>query len=77
MVDLNTVVTNIYNYLILAYITAQMVKECLLILRKTSPTNASSASPSDDDFAEDETSVASSPKAEGAEKAEAAETAEV
>ena len=72
MVDLNTVVTNIYNYLILAYITAQIIKECLLIPRKISLTDVSFVSLSDDDFVEDEALVASSSEAEGAGTAEAA-----
>ena len=69
MVDLNTVVINTYNYLILAYITAQIVKGYLLILRKTSLTNASFASLSNDDFVKNEASVASSLEIEEAEEA--------
>ena len=76
MVDLNTVVTNTYNYLILAYIIAQMVKEYLLILKKISLTDASSAFLSNDDFAEDGVSVASSLKVKEVKKAKAAEAAE-
>ena len=77
MVDLNTVVINTYNYLILAYITAQMVKVYLLILKKISPTNASFAFLSNDDFVKDETSVTSSLKAEGIKEVEVVKVAKV
>ena len=62
MVDLNTVVINIYNYLILAYITAQIIKKYLLILKKTSLINVSFVFLSNDDFVKDETSIASNLK---------------
>ena len=51
-----------------------MVKGCLLVLKKTSPINVSSAFLSNDDFAKNEALVASSP---GVEKAEAAKIAKV
>ena len=76
MIDFNTVVINTYNYLILAYITAQIVKGYLLILKKTSLTNVSSASLLNDDFIKDETLVTSSPKVEKAEKIKKIKAAE-
>ena len=54
-----------------------MVKGCLLVPRKTSPTDVSSASLSDDDSAENEALVASSLKAEGAEGVKIAKVAKV
>ena len=54
-----------------------MVKKCLLILRKTSLTNVSSAFLSDDDFVKDEALITSSSKVEKAEKVEIAEAAKV
>ena len=54
-----------------------MVKGCLLILRKTSPINASFASLSDDDFVENEALVASSLKVGGTEGVKVAKVAEV
>ena len=53
-----------------------MVKECLLVLKKTSLINASFASLSNDDFVENETLVASSLKVKKAEEVEIAKVAE-
>ena len=77
MVDLNTVVINTYNYLILAYITAQIVKECLLVLKKTSLINVSSAFLSDDDFVKNEALVISSLGIEGIKEIEVAKITKV
>ena len=68
MVDLNTVVINTYNYSILTYITAQIVREYLLILKKTSLINASFVFLSNDDFVKDETLVTSNLKVEKVKK---------
>ena len=54
-----------------------MVKGCLLVLKKTSPTNASSAFLSNDDFVKDEALVASSPEAKKAKKIKTAKAAKV
>ena len=77
MIDLNTVVTNTYNYLILAYITAQIVKGCLLILKKISLIDVSFVFLSNDDFVKNETLVASSLRVEEIKKAEVVKVAKV
>ena len=54
-----------------------MVKECLLVLRKISLTDASFASLSNDDFAEDEALVTSNLKVKEVKEVEVVEAAKV
>ena len=54
-----------------------MVKECLLILKKTSLTDASFASLSNDDFVKNETLIASSLKAKKIKEIKVAKVAKV